>query len=436
MITVDCLRSDRITLLKKTLLTLRGIGYLIIANGIAQSSATNGSFPSLMASRYFTLFYDEDGKIPSSRDTLPSLLKQHGYNTGAFISSNPWLTKWKDEFDEFYNGNLTHCKSDKEIAREAMLGATIGRKLTYIFNVLGVKRRHDDGYAVNKHAINWLDSIEPPFFLWLHFMEPHAPYIPDPKYRILSIPKTMNTLVSFNKFKLSVPMNSNALRSLTNIELLYDACVRTADDRISYFIHSLFKRVDKRNTLLIITADHGEEFHHGVLGHVQLYDETIKVPIIISNDMFLKRLTSIPGQLPLLDLAPTILDFLDLEIPHGFEGKSILSERQDSDSSPAFSFNFSPGMNWKLMSLRTTKHKVIVVEKENGQVTEHGFNLISDPLEIHPYPIQKEELKRKLALLRQKSREIGFHRKFFLSCKHDELQQTLVIERLRELGYI
>ncbi len=107
----------------------------------------------------------------------------------------------------------------------------------------------------------------------------------------------------------------------------YDGRIVYTDKQIKRIHDALLELGLSDRTLLIITADHGEELYdHDGIGHcTTLYDELIKVPLIIIGLSPSRKGTSIESQVELIDLFPTILDFLGLPVPEQMKGRSLFS---------------------------------------------------------------------------------------------------------------
>jgi arylsulfatase A-like enzyme len=116
------------------------------------------------------------------------------------------------------------------------------------------------------------------------------------------------------------------------IRALYDGEVRVFDDMVARWVEALEKVGALDDTLIVITADHGEELmERGHVGHSScnlkgtLYDESIKVPMILRYPPRLPRGRVVDEQISHVDLMPTIFDLFDLPLPAGMEGFSLLS---------------------------------------------------------------------------------------------------------------
>jgi hypothetical protein len=172
----------------------------------------------------------------------------------------------------------------------------------------------------------------------VHFFDTHKPYrVPD-KYVDL-----VRGQAGIEPFHWESKPYVEAFERPTDEEimgdmLLYDAGVRFADEGIGQIVDNLKETGLLENTIIVITADHGESFwEHGLPLHTtNVYDEAIKVPLIISSPSIDQRGATVREQVRLLDLFPTLVDFAGLEIPRQCEGSSLLyllrtGKRQERD---------------------------------------------------------------------------------------------------------
>jgi arylsulfatase A-like enzyme len=205
------------------------------------------------------------------------------------------------------------------------------------------KRRAD---ATTQEALNWIDATSGgPFFIFVHYFDPHLPYEPpapydtifDPDYRgSVSVPFERE---SFHQMwdALSREDDPHTLRDWDHIRAIYDGEIRFTDEAVGDLLEGLDERGLRENTLIVFLSDHGEEFYdHRGFGHGHtLYDEIIKVPLTFSLAGKLPESKRISQQVRLLDLVPTILDLLGIRPWTHLEGTSLrplMVETGDLDS--------------------------------------------------------------------------------------------------------
>jgi arylsulfatase A-like enzyme len=178
------------------------------------------------------------------------------------------------------------------------------------------------GGQVHRAFFDWYDnrSDDSPYFAYLHFMDVHNPYRP-PRFLRKRFVEVQGRDLYVNG--LPGPDREPTAVDLAFMMSLYDAEIRFVDLVIENLIDDLRQRGDWSNTILIVTADHGDEFlDHGGLGHgASLEMEMLHIPLIIHGPgVPARRESSLVRQ---LDLAPTILGLFGLDAQPEFEGASL-----------------------------------------------------------------------------------------------------------------
>jgi len=365
--------------------------------------------------------------ITKLRTNVAEVLKEHGYHTAAF-HSNPWLSShwgYQRGFDTF---DYTIQKSRRRslLSRPKELGKRIigtnGKLyefLSQVYAALMIGRVYYKGQQLNQKTISWLEDNPSNFFLWLHYMDVHEPYLPYEKV-VLPFRKhrawNLNIKAELWKRRHLLQLSEGVDSEVTSLSLqevnelvdLYDARVSYVDEMISSLLRMLKQNNTLENTFVIITADHGQQFmEHGYYGHrFCLYDELIRVPLIIVGPGLKAQVVS--QQISLLDLAPTILDMLEIEKPKAFLGNSLLpltgqnklrtgnlEAISEADTTGNRLLNFETrrlDTNQRMVSLRTTKWKYICTE--GGQ--DELYYLESDPKETQNVIAVERDIAREL----------------------------------------
>jgi arylsulfatase len=225
-------------------------------------------------------------RLASSHITLAEILQGNGYKTLA-VSPNPWVTKefgYDQGFDEYY---YLHRKIAEEITES-------GREL----------------------VDSWLKTDQKnPFFMYLHFLDPHDPYSPPGEYA-----KRFSGPLSKSPFSYDDKM-------LQNIGL-YDGEIKYLDTEIGKFFDYLKAKGLYEDLFIVIVADHGEQFmEHGNLRHgYKLYNEEIHVPLILKTGREKDKGRVISETVATIDILPTIIQRLGLEPHEKLPGISVLNE--------------------------------------------------------------------------------------------------------------
>jgi arylsulfatase A-like enzyme len=163
-----------------------------------------------------------------------------------------------------------------------------------------------------------------PFLLYLQYMEPHGPYEPPEPFRSRFLRGSGDAQAAHRKHLASYYAQLSD-EEVELLESLYDAEVASLDAGLAELFAGL-KRLDLlRDTLVVVTADHGEAFYeHGLLGHGStLFEESIRVPLIVVGPGVAAQHT-VSEPVRLLDVAPTLLEMLALPPEPRFEGRSLV----------------------------------------------------------------------------------------------------------------
>jgi len=317
IILVDTLRADRVGAtvngqeLTPFLSSLAAQGFLF-RNAYAQSSWTNPSVATLLTSRYQSQHGLTSFQAVMAEDevTLPEVLQQHGYATGGFVAN--FLVRRNLGFAQGFDQYQTY-------SRKLETGDPDDRRL--------IKARAEQ---INSEALSWLDRInnerpQAPVFMYLHYMEPHNPYDPADQYldRVLG-GRPRPDAEEINR-RMELPSwGTFSDEQVQAVKDLYDAEVMSLDAAL----RSLFKELASRHFLddciVVVVADHGEEFReHGLMGHHQtLYEEVVRVPLImrVPGHTGPERVDSVVS---VSEIAPTVLDFAGIPAPATFEAGSL-----------------------------------------------------------------------------------------------------------------
>ncbi len=243
-------------------------------------------------------------------------------------------------------------------------------------------------------ALAWLDGLQgEPFLLVVHLYDPHVPYDPPPPYDTMFTDPaysgscgsewgTVSELVAINEGDTTL-----SAACLANLEGLYDGEVAFTDHHVARLLAGLRSRGLSDSTLVVVTADHGEEFmEHGGVEHGRtLYQEVTRVPLVMSGPgVPAGEVVSEPCCQ--MDLLPTIGDLVGLDLPEGLPGGSVLRGEGTVESIPAGNLLWSPDQQ---VSVRRGDGKLIW-SVEEGWTTY--FDLSEDPHEQSPLPMPDSSL--------------------------------------------
>jgi arylsulfatase A-like enzyme len=224
-------------------------------------------------------------------------------------------------------------------------------------------RRADE---INAIFLGWLSlNGENRFFAYLHYMDVHGPYDPPPAYRPPRPAGVRPAVASGEVSTLARKVNAGRDVRLTPTEIaylraLYDAQIRHWDDELRRLLDALAGAGLRERTVVVVAADHGETFlEHGRLKHgVQLYDELIRVPLIVRGPGV--PAARVGEQAQGIDLLPTIGAILGLEASPAGPGQNLLAGPREAAAVSETRWGVAAdGRTTELVSMRTRQWKLI-----------------------------------------------------------------------------
>jgi arylsulfatase A-like enzyme len=351
-------------------------------------------------------------RLASGIETIPQHMQRSGYATAGFVS-----TTYLDGLYGFSRGFDVY--DDYTILRVA--GAKSRKAVT--------------SGMVADHAIRWVEqhsasSPQQPFFLFLHFFDVHYDYNPPlPFARMFD--RTYRGPATGNVDLVRAGMQQ---RDVDHVVALYDGEIAWVDWNIGRVVAELRARGLLDNTIIAITADHGEEFlDHGQSGHFKtLYDEVLRVPLIIRYPKKVAAGRQVAGQVRLMDVAPTLFSLAGIRLPHS----RVATEARGlgcllKPDAPAKATPLLPAfgdLKGEMASLRTADAKLIVNLRTHR---EELYDLARDPYEKHNIDGQNEAKADELRALLDRWRAAS------PASSNDEIELgNEEKETLKSLGYI
>lgn len=409
IITIDTLRSDHLSYnnySEKTSPNIDGFALQAInfTNAFSVSSATWPSLTSMMTSVYPSqhgvIF--NGYKLTKNFISLPEILQKNSYQTAAILGNMRRAT---------HNGYDYIIKAFND---EIVMQNTIIKLNRY-------KNRK--------------------FFMWVHFLGPHAPYTaPENFYKKHNISSEDIKLGLIKKHYEIFENNRKSIDKniLQKIIELYDINIEYTD----WLVGKIFEKVKElklaNNTIIIISADHGEELcqHHNYLYHSgSLYDSSLKIPLLIYiPNIRSKKVNQVVSN---IDIAPTILDLLNLQNPSSFEGESLLKTLNGRFLKREFAFSEAHA---KVFSIRNNNFRFIsnptnkpldVMNLFTLNYSEELYNSLEDQLELKNIIMENKEAYQKFSL---------FLKNWIRNKLPEEVPSQAIdeqtIEQLKALGYI
>ncbi|PWU66872.1 sulfatase [Gracilibacillus dipsosauri] len=326
--------------------------------------------------------------LSKSTQWLPTMLRQSGFTTGA-VDNLYQLKEW------------------------------FARGFRYYINSVG-NRRWIDGATINELAKPWLrEHKDEDFFLFLHYWDPHTPYLPPKEYvknfyDFSKDPydkqnKSMEPAYSHLAYPFFKHHHFDLLGPVTDAEYvnaLYDAEVRYLDDKLREIDDYLERLNIKEETMLIIFGDHGESLteHDIYWDHCGLYDTTVQVPLIIRWPNQIPEGRRVKGMVQQVDLMPTILEAIDLSstLLKDIDGKSLWPSMLGETNGTESTIYLSECAWQAARGVRNDRFKLIRT-RDSGPFSRPPrelYDLHHDPQEtvnlIHSHPQIADKLENQL----------------------------------------
>jgi arylsulfatase A-like enzyme len=291
LVTIDTLRADhcsaygyaRPTTPHLDALARRGVQFDVAYAPMATTAPSHATLFTGLLPAWHGLV--KNGHVmAAAHRTLAEALRERGYRTGAVVSSfvldrRFGLDRGFASYDDRFSGRDPSLKT---------------KKWKRIHVDQPFDRRADE---TSERAVQWLRENgylrrerppgQPPFFLWVHYFDPHDPYDPPDEYRARFPPLG------------AAPLDAQVAA--------YDAEVRFTDEQLGALTGALAAEGALERTVTVVTADHGEGLmQHGHMVHgLHLYEEAVRVPLVVHwPHRLAPRRVGAPVQLA--DLAPTL----------------------------------------------------------------------------------------------------------------------------------
>jgi arylsulfatase A-like enzyme len=401
----------------------------VFSRAYAPTPWTSPTVASLFTSRYQSqhgITHFASALDPSER-TLAAELKAAGYATAGFSAN---------------------------LLINADLGYGRGFDTYHVYFTERVKER---AARIHADALGWIDgtlarSGGESLFLYLHYMEPHEPLQP-PADTLRSLARRRGRdAVTVGRLeqlaRAARPLGSMNAQMIALAEDLYDAEVASLDGELRVFFDELASRGLLETSLVVVTADHGEEFlDHGGIGHGHtLYEELLRVPLLVILPGG-ARPAVVTDVVSLVDVAPTVLDTVGLPIPASFEGRSHLAtleshwmlrwlsaqltrmlRRGAAAYAELSDFGATPSRP-KLHARTLIEAAAKVIERRDGAV--EAYDLTADPGESRSAGLAPPREAVLRAALGARRAELEHNR----AARHRREVDDSTRERMRALGY-
>jgi arylsulfatase A-like enzyme len=311
LIVMDTVRADHLSCYGYEKPTAPDLERIAAEGVLYEQAISPGSWTLPSHATLFTGLYPRDHhttaaswKLDDSFTTLAEVLAAEGYATAGF-SNNPWVSRGTG-LTQGFAAFLDMWRDDER------------------------SRGGDDGAALTNELV--LDLLASPgrtapFFVFINYMEPHLPYAPPASFEGRFVPSSVpraqvEALRGWQTprelgYILRVPGFEATGDQLRILGALYDGEIAYLDSKVGELVQALESRGILKDTLLIVTSDHGEHLgdHHLMDHKMSVYDALIRVPLIVRYPGVVPAGVRIRGPVQTNDVFPTVLKLCGIERP-------------------------------------------------------------------------------------------------------------------------
>jgi arylsulfatase A-like enzyme len=371
LITIDALRADHLgtygydSTISPNIDGLARQG-VVFDQAISQAPWTGPSVASFITSLYpmelgicHRDISTTELHVDKRRVTMAEVLQGAGHRTQAYVTNS--LVAPGYWFDQGFDGfSVTHFRRsfDLEALHKRTLVGLVCDGSKKLFDAQAVCGPFDRGYKqlfgprltwglgwpVREYGQRFLRAHQDErFFLWLYYVDPHARYDPPEPFRPLPSEITPARERALRSAVRRQGLTSDLISpaDLEALVSLYDGEITYVDALIGQILDELDRLGLADRTVVILNADHGEEFQdHGEFAHGHtLYDELVRVPLIISGPGVSAPGRRVETPVRMLDLLPTVCEIVGAPVPEEAEGRSLVPflRGEDMEELPAFS---------------------------------------------------------------------------------------------------
>lgn len=358
LVVLDTVRADRLSLYGYGRETTPHLARLAAESTVFEQARAGASWTLPSHATMFTglwpgkLDVERRGWLDAAAPTLAERLRDAGLDTGGFVA-NPFFCGRESGLGRGFQVYADYPITPGEVFRSSACGWLLSRSWLRLGAVLSARATtgsvrdvdldfsRKDAATVGREFLGWLDRRGGrPFFAFLNFFDAHDPYIPPAgapsRFADGSHADTPHLLRDWQRVDKSRLTPADARHAGD----AYDDCLVALDAQLGALVEALRTRGILDRTILIITADHGEQFgEHGSFGHgLSLYDEEVRVPLLIRAPGLAPAGRVVAEEAGLRDLAATAMELAAAPAPL-LPGRSLvrLWDGSSASASPAFS---------------------------------------------------------------------------------------------------
>jgi arylsulfatase A-like enzyme len=373
---------------------------VVYERAYAPSSWTAPSFGSFATGQYPDVCMVGGMALGNAQPTLAEVMYENGYDT-YFFTGNPVLDRQRGLHRGFEHHRLWSYSPLLVAVRfyDTNMLNSLTRDVNDLSPAGAVNR------ALTRDALKVINrGTERPKFAWFHYMDPHWPYYPEPEY----VKEKYRTYAEDAEFCFN--FDNATEKNLDIIEELYTAEVRALDDEVMMLINAIEKGTG-RPAFIIFTSDHGEEMgeHGRIAEHGNTaYEEVMLVPLLISlPERSGTKNESLPIAEPvnLIDIAPTVLDYLGISVPPFMQGLTLSDRYPDKSTGNVVFFGSWVYSGEYIYGTVAGDRKLVLTAKEiaAGGTGGEYYDLSADPGERQPLPYDETAERLRDALVNWKA---------------------------------
>jgi arylsulfatase A-like enzyme len=330
---------------------------------------------------------------PNSR-TLAGMLRDHGYWTGEAAANYGYLGEWSGLSQGFTSADVIGAAHLADPDRPFYLRESARKALNLVTSTAEFDQYCRRASDINSLAFAMLDNAgsgKRPFFLFLNYMDAHAPYLPPQPFATRFADRNLVPVSAkeFLDIRAAVNGGKRPLREGERRYLVsqYDGGIAYVDSRIGELLARLRALGLYESTMIVITSDHGEAFgEHNLTEHAfgSLYQDQLHVPLLIKypGQHEARRSSALVSQ---VDFMPTILDVAGVAVPPELPGRNLRS-LSGRDSGVVFAESEPRVDLRKDVRLRGARRAVLngdwkLIDWTAGP--PELYNLADDPGELH-----------------------------------------------------
>ncbi|MFP6626449.1 MAG: sulfatase [Deltaproteobacteria bacterium] len=397
---------------------------VVFDTALAQSSWTRPSIATILTSLYASshqVMHKTD-LLPDGVDTVAEVMAGQGYRTAGFVTNinvSPAFN-FAQGFDSYtYLAPEFFFFATDSASKLALYSGMRLVRERFLSRKKYVQHYYQDADTVNAMVLPWLgENAQDPFFALVHYMDPHDPYLEVP----------------YNGYAVArVNTPHPQAQQAGELRRLYIANIEYLDGFIGRLVAQLKEAGVYDNTVIVFTSDHGEEFyeHQGWWHGTTLYEEQVRVPLIVKLPGNRFSSTHRKDLARLLDVAPTLVAAIGVAPAASWQGRDLFSDLPR----PQAVYAEEDHEGNVLEALHSGRWKLILANQDNprGLSAVELYDLQADPGELHNLAGSHSDLVASLRVDLEDLRALaGAGAVEGLSGEIDEASR----ERLRALGYI